>query len=39
MNFFVTLVSGFQAVKNVTKNSTSGDVGILDPPQEHSTVF
>ena len=39
MNFFVALVSCFQAVNNVTKNSISGDVGVLDPPQEQCNVF
>ena len=35
MKASVSLISGFQPLVNVTKNSISGIAGVLDPPLEH----
>ena len=39
MKLFVALVVSFHALPNVTKNSISGDAGVLDTPLEHYNVL
>ena len=39
MELFVALVSGFQLLTNVTKNSIIGVTGVLDQPMEYYDMF
>ena len=38
MKPFVALISSFQPLTNVTKNSISGDAGVLHPSMEHYKI-
>lgn len=39
MEFFVSLVSGFQLLTNFTENSILVVTGVLDPPLEYYNIF